>query len=125
LELGGSEQLDIFSTTPASPQTPDPDDEDNDPRYSGEAQVIGELENLEAGTSRGVRIVKSQSELEAVFGRMTRGGQIDKVAKYPGQRVVLKDGTYVGMRGTSSSGGATIDVEFVGGRSAKVHIKGN
>ena len=49
---------------------------------------------------------------------------IDDDSSYPGKSVVLRDGTQVGTRPTSQSAGATIDIRFPNGSTAKVHITG-
>lgn len=52
---------------------------------------------------------------------MSRGGsQLE--SSYPGTLVRLPDGTTVGLRGASRSGGPTVDARLPGGQTVKVHV---
>lgn len=74
------------------------------------------------GRSAGVRMVDSEEELRDIFRQMSAGGKDVAAQGYKGRMVELPDGTRVGLRETSKSGGATIDI-FGGGKSAKIHIE--
>ncbi len=88
---------------------------------AGAGSLDEALSGLASGRSSGVRVVSSVDELDDLFGGLSRGGsQID--SKYPGKLVRLPDGSTVGLRGASRSGGPTIDVRLPDGRTVKVHV---
>ncbi|HLM73581.1 MAG TPA: hypothetical protein VK459_12840 [Polyangiaceae bacterium] len=59
----------------------------------------------------GVKVVNSADELENLFRRLSAGGKPVQGTTYPGGRFVeLPDGTTVGIRAGSKSGGPTIDI---------------
>ncbi len=82
------------------------------------------LKLLRTGSSSSVRMVDSSEELGKLYEQLSAGGKALPPNTYPGARVELPDGTRVGLRSTSDSGGATIDVEPPSGRVRKVHIEG-
>jgi hypothetical protein len=77
------------------------------------------LRNLPRGEQSHVRTVGSAQELEALFDQLASGGT--PVQNYPGRAVRLSDGSFVGIRQGSASGGPTIDINR-GGIVTKVHI---
>jgi hypothetical protein len=79
------------------------------------------LSGLNAGRSTGVSVVNSPEQLDSLFDEISRGGTPLK-SSYPGEFVRLPDGTTVGLRGSSASGGPTIDIKFPDGEIQKVHI---
>jgi hypothetical protein len=82
------------------------------------------LSELRAGRSARVKVVGSEAELESLFTRLSAGGKPVPRATYPGGRFVqLPDGTIVGLRPTSTSGGPTIDIKPPTGKPWKVHIE--
>lgn len=88
---------------------------------AGASGVTKTLSGLAAGRSTGVRVVGSADELDGLFARLARGGsQVE--SNYPGKLVRLPDGTTVGLRGASRSGGPTIDVRLPNGQTIKVHV---
>ncbi|MGB8376879.1 MAG: RHS repeat-associated core domain-containing protein [Rhodanobacteraceae bacterium] len=101
-------------------------------RMIGEADGVKEgtsaIENvlsvLRNGRGAGVKIVDSGRELESLFSKLSRGGKSMEGTSYPGRMVELPDGTRVGIRSTSRSGGPTIDVHSPNGPTWKVHIGG-
>ncbi|MEZ4264610.1 MAG: hypothetical protein R3B36_36430 [Polyangiaceae bacterium] len=62
----------------------------------------------------------SEQQLEAIFDQLASGGT--PVQNYPGRAVRLSDGTFVGIRQGSASGGPTIDINRAGIRT-KIHIE--
>ena len=79
------------------------------------------LSNLRAGRSAPNLEVDTDAELNQVFDDLSQGGaQISST--YPGKMVNLPDGTRVGLRAASRSGGATIDVFKSDGTYIKVHL---
>ncbi len=87
------------------------------------ASIDTDLSELDAGRSPGVRVVDSEEELDAIFDRWSRGGEEIEKPSYAGKYVRLSDGTEVGMRSTSKSGGPTIDVRRPDGTTARVHVR--
>lgn len=108
--------------SPASPRQPEAYQPSSGsggaPRPAGE--VLGEMP---AGRSPGVRTVGSDAELQASYDQMARGGEIIRRPGYRGEWVRQPDGTEIGLRETSSSGGRTIDVRHPDGTTEKVHIR--
>jgi hypothetical protein len=89
---------------------------------AGSAASIDEaLSGLNAGRSAGVRVVSSAEELDDLFAQLSRGGEVVE-SSYPGKFVRLPDGSTVGLRGTSATGGPTIDIVKPGQRPIKIHI---
>jgi hypothetical protein len=82
-----------------------------------------------SGRSPGVRVVDDEAELRSLFDELSAGGA-DKTpttgayANGGGRLVELGDGTRIGWRSTSSSGGPTLDITYPGGRKVKVHVDG-
>jgi hypothetical protein len=76
---------------------------------------------LVAGRSAGVYMIPSAADLQALFDELSVGGTKIQNA-YPGQMVKLPDGTTVGIRSTSKSGGPTIDIKLPDDRQLKVHV---
>ncbi|RXZ36330.1 filamentous hemagglutinin N-terminal domain-containing protein [Oxalobacteraceae bacterium CAVE-383] len=82
----------------------------------------------ESGTSYGKSgqafNVKSEKELNSLFNKITAGSENVSV-KYDGTMRVLPDGTKIGLRNTSNTGGQTIDIFPKHGKSYRVHIEPN
>ncbi|MFP4355260.1 MAG: hypothetical protein ACLFUJ_09060 [Phycisphaerae bacterium] len=70
-----------------------------------------------------MKTVKSEAELKDVFNSLSQGGSPVNQGSYPGKMVQLPDGTRVGLRSTSKTGGSTIDIKHPDGSKQKVHIK--
>jgi hypothetical protein len=78
-----------------------------------------------AGKNKPHREVDTPEDLEEVFEEITRGGTPAEIPNgYDGRDAVrLPDGTEIGFRNGSGSGGPTIDVKFPGsGKPTKVHL---
>ena len=75
------------------------------------------------GRSPGVRTVADAPELQALFDELSAGGTRLPPGTYPGVRVQMPDGSQIGLRTTSKSGGPTIDIKGPNGDTLKVHIK--
>jgi hypothetical protein len=79
------------------------------------------LSGLRAGRNTPNLEVDTAEELHAKFDELSVGGTpVD--TGYPGKLVELADGTRVGLRGSSRSGGETIDVFKPDGTYLKVHL---
>jgi hypothetical protein len=91
----------------------------------GASGVGDALKGLRAGSSSRVKLVDSADELEGLFGRLSAGGKPLEGTTYPGRMVQLPDGTKIGIRPGSSSGGPTIDIHPPGGNGWKVHVGGS
>jgi RHS repeat-associated protein len=75
---------------------------------------------LPPGDNPNVFVVPTEADLQSLYQQLSAGGTPVQNS-YPGSMVELPDGTLVGIRPQSSSGGATIDVNQ-GGTQYKVHI---
>ncbi|MFN6206820.1 MAG: hypothetical protein ACK49R_10285 [Planctomycetota bacterium] len=87
--------------------------------------VRNTVNGLPPGNSPGVRVVGSEQNLDDLFNDLTQGGTESTPPTYPGIGVVLPDGTWIGIRPDSSSGGTgdtTIDIRYPDGSTTKVHI---
>ncbi|MBA3947900.1 MAG: RHS repeat-associated core domain-containing protein, partial [Herpetosiphonaceae bacterium] len=114
--VGSGEPEGTTEVKPAQPESP--------PTLT-EAEIKSELSQLSQGSQRegrNVVTIGSDADLRQLFNELSRGGTPIQT-RYPGQMVELQDGTRVGLRSDSSSGGATIDVFFTDGTQTKVHIK--
>lgn len=95
----------------------------NTPGPATAADVESTFNGLPKGKSPGVRTVDSVGELNQTFDSMTQGGTPSSWPGYKGKVVRLPDGTEVGLRTASKSGGETIDIRVPGQAPTKVHIK--
>lgn len=86
--------------------------------------VRGALRELPRGRNSGVRTVKSEVDLVDFFKRITQGGRSVEIPGYRGSWSELPDGTRIGLREASKSGGRTIDIKFPDGKIGKVHVHG-
>lgn len=69
----------------------------------------------EAGSGPSIRIVRGgKAEAEELFRRLAEGGEPVAGTTYPGTRVRLPGGGFIGLRLVSTSGPITIDVEIAG-----------
>jgi len=80
------------------------------------------LAGLTPGNSPGVYTVDSPEELKQVYDELSAGGKPTN-SSYAGQEVELPNGTRVGIRETSKTGGPTIDINQ-GGTQYKIHVAG-
>lgn len=78
-------------------------------------------EQTEPGRNDRVRQVPDDETLRALAERLRDGGVPYTRGSYPGTWVTAADGTRIGLRETSGSGGPTLDIEFPNGESWKVH----
>jgi hypothetical protein len=79
------------------------------------------LSGLQPGNNDNVFVVNSEDELQSLFDQLSAGGSSTQ-STYPGNMVELPDGTRVGIRPTSLSGGSTIDINQPGMPIVKIHI---
>ncbi len=103
------------------------------PTYAGVAtntadDVLRSVDDVTGGLSPGrqphVRTVSSPGELQTVYDDLATGGVPTEWSGYKGTVVRRPDGVEVGIRGSSTSGGATIDIRLPDGTTQKVHIAG-
>jgi RHS repeat-associated protein len=85
------------------------------------ASIDEAVSGLNAGRSAGVRVVNSAEELDDLFAQLSRGGEVVE-SSYPGKFVQLPDGTTVGLREASRTGGRAIDIVKPGQQPIKIHI---
>lgn len=69
-----------------------------------------------------MRLVPDGTTLQSTFDELTRGGTPTSWTNYDGQVYELADGSQVGIRNYSGSGGATIDIRTPGESQRKIHI---
>ncbi len=79
------------------------------------------ITDLPPGRSPGVYTVSNPEDLQALYDDLSVGGKPVENS-YPGQMVELPDGTTVGLRAASKSGGPTLDVKLPDGTQLKVHV---
>jgi len=84
------------------------------------AEILRDLQGFPTGKSAPNRQA-SEPEIRDFFERHARGGQDVTSDNYPGKLVRLPDGTLIGLREGSRSGGVTVDVT-VGTKSRKLHL---
>ncbi len=75
------------------------------------------------GTSGKAYNIKSEAELTSLFSRLTVGARDVGAKNYDGTMKILPDGTRVGLRETSETGGKTIDVFPGKGTPYKIHVE--
>jgi RHS repeat-associated protein len=80
------------------------------------------LAGLDKGHSANVYEVDTPEELQAIYDKYSRGGEPATSPKYKGEMVKLPDGTRIGLRTDSTSGGPTIDIKQPGKPEAKIHL---
>jgi RHS repeat-associated protein len=113
----------------ASDQTGDPScgpDETCDPEFGSDNDRIDqELARLEKVPGKKVRVARSAEDLEAIYGRLSRGGEPYGRPTYKGRMVRMPDGSLVGIRNTAKStpGRPTIDIHRADGRQVVIHIE--
>ena len=93
------------------------------PLGPGSTSIADDLKGLNPGRQSTVRTVGSEDELRGLYNRWSQGGTDITPTGFNGTRVQLSDGTIVQWRGTSKSGGATIDLNIPGMDPMKVHIQ--
>jgi RHS repeat-associated protein len=86
----------------------------------GSTAVEDALAGLTPGDSPGVYTVDSPEELQQIYDELSAGGKPTS-SSYAGQEVELSDGTRVGIRETSKTGGPTVDINQ-GGTQYKIHV---
>jgi hypothetical protein len=91
---------------------------------ASEATIRADLKGLKDGKNpSSSKLVGSESELRALYDKWSSGGTPIQGSSYGKDFVRLPDGTTVGMRPKSDSGGTTVDVTFPNKKHMKVHIK--
>ncbi|WP_026204408.1 hypothetical protein [Actinomycetospora chiangmaiensis] len=78
-------------------------------------------ERTEPGANDRVRQVPDDEAVRALAEQLREDGVPYTRGSYPGTWVTAADGTRIGLRETSGSGGPTLDIEFPNGESWKVH----
>lgn len=91
-----------------------------EPSFERVEDILGKTRE---GDSEPHREVDTREELEDLRDEISRGGKaVDAPATYDGTMVELPDGTKIGYRDQSKSGGSTIDIFSPGGKYIKVHL---
>lgn len=81
------------------------------------------LSGLSSGRDPGVWTVPSEGDLQQLYEDLTENGTPTTWKNYSGQVEELPDGTQIGIRSISRSGGSTIDIRSPSGADQwKVHI---
>ncbi|UTS87459.1 hemagglutinin repeat-containing protein [Rhizobium anhuiense] len=75
------------------------------------------------GTSGKAYNIKSETELTSLFSRLTVGAKDVGAKNYDGTMKMLPDGTRIGLRETSETGGKTIDIFPGKGTPYKIHVE--
>jgi hypothetical protein len=87
-------------------------------------RVKGIYSQLDDGHSPKVKTVGSEDELKELYSQFADGGSFSDRKGYDGVGIGLSDGTWIGYREDSDSGGATIDINYSDGSgNYKVHIE--
>jgi hypothetical protein len=84
------------------------------------AGVSGRVKTLPPGKSPNVYQANTPEEMTNLFNELSQGGRNVTPPRYKGTMVELPDGTLVGMRTGSKSGGPTIDVSPPKGSNLKL-----
>lgn len=80
-------------------------------------------EKTRKGKNSGVREVDTPEEVRDVYDEITSGSEpVEDVGTYKGEKRRLPDGTEIGIRDESKSGGLTIDIKSPKGPEIKVHL---
>ncbi len=90
---------------------------------SGLRSVDDVLKDLPKGKNSHFRTVPDERTLRSTFDEMIKDGKPIDVPGYKGQYYELSNGTRVGLREGSKSGGLTIDIRTPGQPPRKVHIQ--
>jgi RHS repeat-associated protein len=80
------------------------------------------LAGLDKGDNANVYQVDTPEELQTLYDKLSRGGEPDTPPKYKGEMVKFPDGTTVGLRNDSTSGGPTVDINRPGQDEVKIHL---
>ncbi|MFS8057226.1 hypothetical protein QD357_31175, partial [Rhizobium sp. BR 317] len=115
----------------ATAGTPDPDDDGSNgsggtsaskvPTQSSEVRSI--VRESATQVEKNGFNVNSEAELESLFDKISAAGEETSAQGYDGIMKKLADGTRIGLRNESQTGGKTIDVFPKGGGSGyKIHI---
>ena len=122
--LGGMALLNEAVQNPQSPASASAPRTYRPPGPSGgqpPRPVSDVFDELPWGTNERIRMVRNDAELKATYDALARGGEVFRRPGYPGEWVRQPDGTEIGLRTTSKSGGRTIDIRMPDGTTRKVH----
>jgi RHS repeat-associated protein len=91
----------------------------------GDPDVLREIRELPKGRSKNpnweFKEASADKQVKIFKEAENQGGPVKKPSSYPGKEVELPDGTRIGHRQRSDSGGPTIDVNPPKGKPIKVH----
>ena len=76
----------------------------------------------EPGRNPNIRQLPDEQAVRELYEELAEGGSPVSWAGYDGSSVRLSDGTEIGLRGGSGSGGTTLDARLPNGEQWKVHI---
>ncbi|WP_179469415.1 hypothetical protein [Mycolicibacterium vinylchloridicum] len=68
------------------------------------------VDPLPPGANKGVKVVATPAEIRGLFGILTENAVPAPPSTYPGDRMMLPDGTIIGYRPNSGWGGPTLDI---------------
>ncbi len=104
--------------------TPEP--KPGDPPTKTAKDVRAALDPLPRGDgkslTRDVRTMPSSNDVVEQFRSLTEGAPKGTSVNYPGDQRVLRDGTIIGLRDATNSGGPGIDVRYPDGQRQFVHV---
>jgi hypothetical protein len=81
------------------------------------------VDPLPPGKQPNVRELPTSDQIRALYDWLAQNGEPAPPSSYKGTESVLPDGTRIGIREDSSSGGTTVDINFGDGREGmKVHL---
>jgi RHS repeat-associated protein len=86
----------------------------------GGTAIEDALAGLTPGNSPGVYTVDSPEELQQIYDELSAGGKPTN-SSYAGQEVELPNGTRVGIRETSKTGGPAVDIN-TGSARYRIHV---
>ncbi|CPW51689.1 Hypothetical protein ERS075595_00886 [Mycobacteroides abscessus] len=122
----GFQQAPQFGSPSDVPNLPTPGPEPAPPPTKTAKDVHEAFDPLPRGDgkslTRDVRNMPSSNEVRDSFNRLTQGAPNGPSSNYPGDQRILSDGTILGLRQNTNSGGPGIDVKYPDGSDQFVHV---
>ena len=106
---------------PTPEQPKDPDAQSLSVRNAEDVHKV--VDPLPQGRQPHVKVLPNSAAVRGLFEELTGNSVPAPPSSYPGESRVLEDGTRISYRDGSKSGGATIDIVYPDGTSAKVHVE--
>lgn len=127
-------QFPVPQQPPQPPQPPSPSDAGEPGSADGGAggavelsvhdarDVHREVDPLPPGKNPGVKELPTPEEIRRLYEQLTENAGSAPRSTYPGDERMLEDGTRIGYRPNSGSGGPTVDIRYPDGTRVKVHL---